>query len=135
MRSPAQAASPKSQALIGAALCKPAHDLLIDLFGVGHDPIHGLLFGGKTVDAALVAFVIPDDDVPAGAFLVGKGQHDWLFFFGVRHGAEYARFGRGRKCKSRPVLFGLPAIRTVRKFVDIPRPTRNKRRLFRIANM
>jgi hypothetical protein len=88
MRSPAQAASPKSQALIGAALFKAAHDLLIDLFGVGHDPIHGLLFGGKTVYAALVAFVIPDDDVPAGALLVGKGQHDWLFFFGVRHGAN-----------------------------------------------
>src|ERR1700720_4610792 len=73
MRRPAQAASPKSQALIGAALFKGAHypsrRLLIDLFGVGHDPIHRLLFGGKTVDAALVAFVIPDDDVPAGALL------------------------------------------------------------------
>jgi hypothetical protein len=50
-----------------------------------------------------VAFVIPDDNVPAGALLVGKGQHHRLFFFGVRHGGDYARFGRGRKSKS-----GLP---------------------------
>jgi hypothetical protein len=135
MRSPAQAASPKSQALIGAALCKPAHDLLIDLFGVGHDPIHGLLFGGKTVDAALVAFVIPDDDVPAGAFLVGKGQHDWLFFFGVRHGAEYARFGRGRKCKSRLFYSDCPLSELCENLSISQGPTRNKRRLFRIANM
>jgi hypothetical protein len=47
--------------------------------------------------------VIPDDDVPAGASLVDKGQHHGLFLFGVRHAAEYARFGRGRKSKS-----GLP---------------------------
>lgn len=47
--------------------------LLIDFLGVGHDPIHGFLLAGKTVDAALMAFVIPDDDVPAGALLVGKG--------------------------------------------------------------
>jgi hypothetical protein len=101
MRSPAQAASPKSQALIGAALFKGAHypsgRLLIDLFGVGHDPIDGLLFGGKTVDAALVAFVIPDDDVPTGALLVGKGQHHRLFFFGFHHAAEYAPFGPAGK--------------------------------------
>jgi hypothetical protein len=108
MRSPAQAASPKSQALIGAALFELTHHLLIDLIGVGHDPIHGLLFGGEAVDAALVAFVIPDDDVPAGALFVGKGQHHGLFFFSVRHGADYARFGRGRKCN--PACF----IRTAR---------------------
>ena len=107
MRRPAQVASPKSQALIGAALFKLNHDraerLLIDLPGVGDHPIESLLLGGKTVDAAFVAFVIPEDDVPAGALFVGKGQHHGLFFFGFRHAADYARFGRGRKSQS-----GLP---------------------------
>jgi hypothetical protein len=101
MRRPAQVASPKSQAPIRAALFKGAHypsrRLLIDLFGIGHDPIHGLLLGGEAVDAALMAFVIPDDDVPAGALLVGKGQHHRLFFFGFHHPAEYARFGPAGK--------------------------------------
>ena len=77
--------------------------LLIDLPGIGDDPLQGLLLGGKTVDAALVAFVIADDDVPAGARFVGKGQHHGLFFFGLGHAAEYAPFGRGRKSIS-----GLP---------------------------
>src|ERR1700686_3522041 len=80
MRRPAQVASSNRGSLI-----QGAHYLLLDLLGVGHDPIAGLLFGGETVDAALVAFVIPDDDVPAGALLVGKGQHHRLFFFGVHH--------------------------------------------------
>ena len=97
MRRPPQVASPKSQALIGAALFELTRYLLIDLFGVSDDPLHGLLFGGKTVDAALVTFMIPNDDVPAGALLVGKGQHHGLFFFGFRHGAEYAPFGQGCK--------------------------------------
>ena len=80
-----------------------SRSLLIDLSRISDDPIHGLLLGGEAVDAALVAFVIADDNVPAGAVFVGKGQHYRPFFFGVRHGGEYARFGRGRKSKS-----GLP---------------------------
>jgi hypothetical protein len=44
-----------------------------------------------------MALVIANDDVPAGARLVGKGQHHGLFFFGVRRGAEYALFGRSGK--------------------------------------
>src|SRR5580704_2892745 len=96
MRSPAQAASPNR-----APLFELTHDraprLLIDLPRVGDNPIQGLLLGGKAVDAALVALVIADDDVPAGALFVGKGQHHGLFFFGVRHGGEYARFRRAGK--------------------------------------
>src|ERR1700722_4677417 len=89
MRRPAQAASPKSQALIGAALFNlvqlSAVRLLIDRPGVGDDPTQGLLFRSKAVDAAFVAFVVPDDDVPPGARFVGKGEHHGLFFFGVGH--------------------------------------------------
>jgi hypothetical protein len=59
--------------------------LRIDLPGVGNNPLHSLLLAGKTIDAAFVAFVIPDDDVPAAASLVGKGQHHGSFFFGAGH--------------------------------------------------
>src|SRR5580704_295423 len=110
MRRPAQVASSKSQALIGAALFEGAHypsrRLPIDLIGVGHDPIQGLSFAGEAVDAALVACVIPDDDVPAGALLVGKGQHDGLFLFGVGHRAEYAPFSPAGKPLSLPYSAG-----------------------------
>lgn len=76
--------------------------LLIDLLGVGDDPLHGLLLGGEAVDAALVAFVVADDNVPAAALLVGKGQHHGRFFSGVRHGAEYASSGPPGKPPSLP---------------------------------
>lgn len=67
--------------------------LLVDLLGVGDDPLHGLLLGGKTVDAALMAGVVADDNVPAAARLVGKGQHHGRFFSGLRHGAEICLVG------------------------------------------
>src|SRR5580700_9666170 len=130
MPPPAQAASPKSQGLIGAALFKLTHHrsrrLLIDLPGVGDNPIQGLLLGGKTIDAALVALVIADDDVPAGALFVGKGQHHGLFFFGVRHGADYARFGQGRKPKSGLLYSNWPVVRTARKFCRSAKAAWNK---------
>jgi hypothetical protein len=128
MRRPAQAASPKSQALIEAALCKLTHDLLIDLLGVGHDPIHGLLLGGKAVDAALVAFVIPDDDVPAGTLFVGKGQHHRLFFFGFHHAGEYAPFGPAGKPFS-------PQFNRLREIRNNQAGRRNKSRLYHIVSM
>jgi hypothetical protein len=87
---------PCSHSSTSALLLRP----FIDLACVGDHPIEGLLLGGKTVDAAFVAFVIPKDDMPAGALFVGKGQHHGFFFFGVRHAADYARFGRGRKSQS-----------------------------------
>src|SRR5580704_11209448 len=98
MRRPALAASPNRAGLIQTVSRPNSGTLLIDLSGVGDDPRQGLLLGGKAVDAAFVAFVIPDDDMPAGARLVGKGQHHRLFLFGVSHvrsshGAEYAPFG------------------------------------------
>jgi hypothetical protein len=105
--------------------------LPIDLPRIGDNPIHGLLFGGKAVDPAFVAFVIPDDDVPAGACLVGKGHHHGLLFFGVRHGADYARSGRGRKGKS-----GLPYRAPAGRYFNYSAKTaRNKTHLCRIANM
>jgi hypothetical protein len=57
--------------------------LFIDLIGIRYYPIQGLFFRGEAVDAALVAFVVADDHVPAGALFVGEGQHDRLFLLRV----------------------------------------------------
>lgn len=54
--------------------------LLVNLLGVGNDPVQGLFFGSEAFDAALVARVISDNDVPTGPPIVLEGQHDRLFF-------------------------------------------------------
>ena len=54
--------------------------LLIDLLGVGNDPIQSLFFGSKAIDATLVAFVISYNHVPTRSLLVLEGQHYWFFF-------------------------------------------------------
>ena len=53
-----------------------AQKLLIELRGVGGDPIHRFISGGKAIDPALVALMIPDDHMPAGSRLVREGLHD-----------------------------------------------------------
>ena len=75
---------------MGFAMPNPSHALLINLLGVGNDPIQGLVFGREAIDTALVARVISDDDVPTGSPLVLEGQHD-RFFFGRCHAGHYAR--------------------------------------------
>ena len=69
---------------MGFAMPNPSQALLINLLGVGNDPIQSLSFGSEAVDTALVARVISYDNVPTRSFLVLEGQH-YRFFFGVCH--------------------------------------------------
>jgi len=56
-----------------------ARGLLIHLRGIASYPVHGLAFGGKTLNPALVALVVSDDHVPARPQLIGEGFHDGCF--------------------------------------------------------
>src|SRR5438132_13827694 len=69
---------------MGFAMPDPSHALLINLLGVGNDPIQSLSFGSEAVDTPLVARVISYDNVPTRSFLVLEGQHH-RFFFRVCH--------------------------------------------------
>jgi hypothetical protein len=48
--------------------------ILVDLRGVVSYPIDRLIFGSKALNPALVALVIPDDHMPLGSPLSGKGS-------------------------------------------------------------
>src|SRR3954447_16894372 len=52
---------------------------LINLGRIGDDPFHGLALAREPIDAPLVPFVVPDDDVPACPVLVRERHHDRRF--------------------------------------------------------
>src|SRR5262249_51337652 len=76
--------------------------LFIDLHFVGNDPLQRLLFAGKAIDPALVAFVVSNDHVPAWAVLVLERQHHGQLLVRLRHSRTMRREALNRQPDQAP---------------------------------